>query len=173
MGVQKFKRPVLAPAGLQIESNSTFTQDIVFSTAGSTDASVREVTQTITPSGASGVHATTITNRGVTIITSTGTGAGWVLNLAAPAAAGMSKTIAIHPKSTVPVQVRTASSSQTFYGSTANAFEASTVGTTGNLVGKGKVVELVSLSASQWAVRSFFPQNTTGSTYLTLLGATA
>lgn len=173
MGVEKIRRPLLAPQGLQIEQNSTFTADVVLSTAGSTDAGIRQVVQTIAPSGASGVSATAVTNRGVTVINSTGTGAGWVFNLTAPAAAGMEKIVAINPASTVPVQVRTASSAGTFFGSTANAFEASTAGTSGNLIGKGKVVTLLSISTSQWAVKSFFPQNTTGTTFLTLLGATA
>lgn len=178
MGFHKVRRPLLSPRGLQIgdKAGSTFTSDIVLSTAGSSDAAVKHVVQSISPSGGSTgtvPHATTITNRGVTVITSTGTGALWTFNLAAPQKAGVEKWILINPKSTVPVRVRTASSAQPFFGSTANAFEASTLGTTGNLIGKGKAVRLISVSTTEWAITSFFPQNTTGSTYLTLLGATA
>lgn len=160
MGVEKFNRKVLTP-GIKGTSGSTFAGD------------VQNSVQTITLSGASGIGTTAITNDGVTFITSTGTGAGWTLNLAAPSAAGVRKSISINPASTVPVQVRTASSSQAFFGSTANAFTATTAGTTGAVIGKVKTVNLVSVSASQWAVTGIYPVSSTGTTFVTVQGATA
>ena len=177
MGLEYFKRPVFAN-GFQVNGASTFTAAVTLSGAASDiifsgNAGTRENVQTVALSGASAVGTTAVTNRGVTFINSTGTGAGWTLPLTAPAAAGMEKIIWCNPASTVPVTVRTASSSHAFYGSTANAVSFSTIGTTGNIIGKAKGVRLLSVSATQWAVIGAFPAATTGSTYVTLLGATA
>lgn len=152
MGVQKSKRPILAPAGLEIQGNSTFTKDIVLSTAGSTDPGIREAVQVITPTGASGTHATTITPTGVTFITSTGTGAGWRFNLAAPGAKGRRKNIFVNMSgaSTVPVTIQTAASSQAFFGSTRNSVTMSTVAGSSYAI----AMELISKSSVQWALAS-------------------
>lgn len=146
MGYEKFKRPTYADG---------------------TAVSV----QTITLSGGSTAtvpHATAIKNRGVTFITSTGTGAGWTLTLEKPRQAGLRKTIAVNTNSTVPVTIRTPSSASVFFGSTLNSITFTTVGGADT-----KTVELISQSSVTWNVISIYPVATTASTYITVAGATA
>lgn len=158
MGYQKFKRQLL------------LTRDAKFSTSPSfsTDAGVVDVTQTIALSGVSALGTTAVTSRGITFITSTGTGAGWSLPLAAPGRAGVTKRIFVNQNSTVPVQIHTASSANTFYGST---FNSVTFTTAGGAILPGVV--LIAASSVQWAVQSIYPVATTATTYITSTGATA
>ena len=118
------------------------------------------VCETKTLSGASAAAAATLLNRGTTFIVSTGTGAGWSVNLPRPLRAGIRKTIFFDANSTVPIEVRTASSVDTFFGSTANALAC----TTGLVTPKRAI--LIGKSTSQWAVLHL-------STGVTVAGATA
>lgn len=158
MGYQKFKRQLL------------LTRDAKFSTSPnfSTDAGVADVVESISLSGASAVGSTAISSRGVTFITSTGTGGGWTLTLANPGRKGVTKKIFVNQNSTVPVQVRTASSSNTFYGSTLNSVTFTTAG--------GAILPnavFVSASSLRWALTSIYPVATTATTFVTSSGATA
>ncbi len=142
MGFQKFSRPILAMRDVKLSTSPAY----------STDAGIREAVQAINLSGASGVGTTAVTNRGVTFILSTGTGAGWTLPLAPPGKGGVEKTVFIklNGASTVPVSVRTASSSQAFWNSTRNSFSVSTAaGST-----YGVCVTLMSRSSVQWALKA-------------------
>lgn len=160
MGFQKHKRP------------SLFMRDAVAST-GSTvqDAGFAVPVQTISLTGASAVGTTAVTNRGVTFITSTGTGAGWTLPLSAPGRKGIEKTVFVFLSgaSTVPVTVRTASSSQVFFGSTKNSVTT----TTGAGSTQPMVVSFVSKTSAQWAIKSVGNGNTTAVPFYTSTGATA
>lgn len=158
MGFQKFKRPTL------------HVSDAKFSTSPvlATDAGVADVTQTITLSGASAVGTTAVTARGVTFITSTGTGAGWTLPLANPGRKGVVKQVFVNQDSTVPVTVRTASSSNAFWGSTVNSVAFTTAG---GAIATNAV--FVSQSSKVWALVSLYPVATTATTYATVAGATA
>jgi len=150
-------------------------RDAVAST-GSTlqDAGYAHPVQSISLTGASTgtvPYGTNVSNRGITFITSTGTGAGWTLQMPAPGRKGIEKTIFffLSGASTVPVTVRTASSSQVFFGSTKNSVTCTTAaGSTQPLV-----VSLVSKTSAQWAIKSVSNANTTAIPFLTSTGATA
>ncbi len=160
MGVHKFKRPILA------------TEDIVLSTSPilSTDAGWANVVQNISLSGASAVAPanSTISSRGVTFVTSTGTGAGWTVNIAPPGRKGIEKTVLLYLSgaSTVPITVRTASSSQVFFGSTRNGISMSTA------AGSSQPMSftLVAKTSKQWAIKQL---TNTASTYIPSFTSTA
>lgn len=151
MGVEYFKRPVFARRGLQVNAASTVTADVVLSSTVTGGVGVAEAVQSISLSGVSGVGSTAITNRGVTFITSTGSGAGWTLPIAAPGKKGVRKTIlvSLSGASTVPVTIRTASSTPTFFGTTKNSIAFTTANST-----NPHAVTLVSQTSAVWAVVS-------------------
>ena len=130
-----------------------------------------ESVQNITLTGVSGNSPTRINPNGATFITSTGTGAGWNVTLNPPGIyKGNEKTIWIllSGASTVPVTVRTASSSQVFFGSTRNSVTCTTaVGSTMPLV-----VSFVAKSSKQWAIKSITQTATTYATAFTSTGST-
>lgn len=170
MGLEYFKRPVFA-RGLQIHAASTLVADVIMSSTVSAGVGVAESVQTITLSGASTTtvpQATAVTNRGVSFITSTGTGAGWTLTLAAPGVKGMRKVVAVNTNTTVPVTLRTPSSASVFFGSTVNSIVFSTLGGADT-----KTVTLISQTSAIWNVVAIHPVATTASTYITFAGATA
>ncbi len=162
MGFQKFKRPILAMSDVRLST----------SPVNSTDAGLRNTVQAINLSGASAIGTTAVSSRGVTFILSTGTGAGWTLPLAPPGRGGVEKTIFIklNGASTVPVSVRTASSSQAFWNSTRNSFTVSTAaGST-----YGVCVTLMSRSSVQWALKGAIGGlPSTAFPWVTTTGATA
>ncbi len=130
-----------------------------------------ESVQNISLSGASGISPTVVTPRGVTFITTTGTGAGWTLNLAPPGVGGQRKQILIFLSgaSTMPVTVRTASSSQVFYGSTKNSISMTTAaGST-----QPASIGLISRSSVQWAIASLTATASTYIPFYTSTGSTA
>jgi hypothetical protein len=106
---------------------------------------------------------TRVKNFGVTSITSAGSGTaathGFIMDN--PTGGGLRKTLVVDPNSTREVAVYNASTAVTFFGSTGNALVFSTGAGT-------KQVELVSLSATQWA----FTARSTGVTVsATTIGA--
>lgn len=151
MGLARENRPILAKSGLQVNSASTFTADVVMSSTVAAGVGVAEAVQTITLSGVSGVGTTAITNRGVTFITSTGSGAGWTLPLAAPGKKGVTKKIlmSLSGASTAPITIRTNSSTPTFFGTTKNSIVFTTANST-----NPHAVTLVSQTSAVWAVVS-------------------
>lgn len=159
MGKIKFNRPLLV------------TRDIIASTVASTDAGYAVPVQTLTLSGVSGVGTTAVSSRGVTFITSTGSGAGWVLPINPPGVKGIEKTVVLFLSgaSTVPVTVRTASSSQVFFGSTRNSISMTTAaGST-----QPMSFELVAKTSKQWAIKSLTGTASTYIPFFTSTGATA
>lgn len=155
MGYEVHRRPIKANGvlldGTPITSESTFKSDIVLSSTVAAGVGVTEAVQAISLSGASGTSTQTITNRGITFITSTGTGAGWIVKLAAPGKKGATKRVllSLSGGTTVPVQIITAASSQTFFGSTKNSVSFTTANST-----NPHAVSLVSRSSVQWAIAS-------------------
>lgn len=138
MGFEKHKRPLLDTAGYRTNSSQLKT----------IPSNVSKV-QNISLSGASGVYATTtITPYGVTFITSTGTGAGWTLTLQDPGIAGVGKQIVLLESgaSTVDIFVRTASSSNVFFGTTRGSFHLSTAAGSTMPV----TFELISFTSKRW-----------------------
>lgn len=184
MGFQKFKRPILDPAGLQIGSShssgkrwggggSTFAKDVVFSStlAQAAPAGLVESVQTISLSGASGNYKTApIEPRGVTFITSTGTGAGWNVTLANPGKKGAQKKVFVFLSgaSTVPVTVRTASSSNVFFGSTKNSISVTTAaGSTWPVA-----FEFVGFTSKRWALLNVSENASTALPVISSTGST-
>lgn len=163
MGVQKFKRPILAPGG-QITSATTFTANIVQSTGSRLVEHVQSLAGTDT--------GTNVTNYGLTYITvessANGTAAATLpFKLAAPIA-GVTKTIIVDNNSTKIIQVRTLTSAATFYGSTKNALQWSTGSTE-----PPAAIELIGLSTSQWALKTYVPASTAAAAPIAVAGATA
>lgn len=160
MGLDKEKRPILAQGGLQVNSASTFTGNIVQSTGSAWIEHIQSLT------GAS--TGTAVTNYGLTkivVLTSTeGTAANLVYTLTAPGAAGKRKAIVVDNNSTKTVEVRTPSSAaaSNFFGSTKNAVLWSTGST--DLPAR---VSLISASSLQWIVMDI------SSTSIAVQGSTA
>jgi hypothetical protein len=124
---------------------------------------VREKIQTLT--GAS--TGTTIHNEGVTVLTVAAgsesvTAASYVYTLESPVLPGVHKWILCSNASTRIIQVRTPTSTEVIYATTANAVQWSTGSTDA-----APMVELLSLSTTQWAVLNI------GTTSIALVGATA
>ncbi len=162
MGYQKHKRPTLHMS------------DAKFSTSpvASTDAGIAQTVQTISLSGASGVYATAnISSRGVTFVTSTGTGALWTVNLDPPGRPGIEKKVQLYMSgaSTVPITVRTASSSQVFFGSTRNGLSMSTAAGSSQPF----TFTLISKTSKQWAIHSLTNVSSTYIPSFTSTGSTA
>lgn len=166
MGYKKERRPVLFRAGVNASTNNHT----------STGAYYVENIQSLT--GAS--TGTTVTNFGVTHITSTGAGGAGakVFTLAAPVK-GVRKTLLVEVTSTKAVSVRTPTSVATFLGSTKNSFSFATGST---YTSPPRSVELVGMSATQWAIISANSPLARGTTTLStmsvqyrmnILGATA
>jgi hypothetical protein len=166
MGYLKFRKPILAYEGLANSSLATRSTDTYIY-----NPRVFEKIQTLT--GAS--TGTAVTNYGITSIavasSTEGTAANLIYSLAAPVA-GITKTIIVDcGGSTKEVQVRTASSAQTFWGSTKNSLLFSTDST-------GAVTaHLVGASTSKWfltGVSALLPQSTAVTAHrVTIVGATA
>lgn len=113
--------------------------------------------QTITATGASALNATEITNFGVTLIDSAGTGAGHTFTLAAPRK-GVAKTIVVHGPggSTLPANIQTNSSAVTVGESTGNRIVVSTTADT-----NGSVIQLIGQSSAAWLLGAPLPTGVT------------
>lgn len=186
MGLEKSKRPLLAPGG-QFTGGTTFAGAVNITgslTASGTVAvsGAQTVTATQTYSGAGYVEnvqaltgistGTNVTNYGVTTITVESTADGTVaatlpFTMDDPVA-GVAKFIIVDNNSTKIIHVRTASSLETFFGSTKNALSWTTGGT-----GSPPSVELIGLSTSQWAIKGYVSTSTEIADHVTVVGATA
>jgi len=113
-------------------------------------AGIMEKVQTISVSGAASAAgiATTIKPYGVTVITTTGTGASHRIMLERPPRAGIRKTIVLKLNSTNDVIVVNKSTADKFFGSTVNSALFSTGA---GAKGQGNL-ELVSVSTAAWAL---------------------
>lgn len=177
MSRYKFRRQIIAAGGIdstggcEFDAASTFNGAVTFAAAPvfsvppsptlgvRVAASVQSLDDSDSLSDAS-TGGTAILGYGVTAITVTGTTssstAGSTHNnlafkLNPPYAVGISKDIFItgSSASTKIVSVRTAASSQTFFGSTKNSLALTT---TVNDIGVGFNLHLIGITTSQWAV---------------------
>lgn len=189
MGFRKHKRPVLAPGGLQVGGGSTFTGAVTISGAVTQSGAVTHTANVTYSTGAREIEhvqvlagtdtGTNVTNYGVTRITvessANGTAIGILPFSIDNPVAGVTKTIIVDNNSTKIIHVRTVTSAtgQNFYGSTKNAVVWSTGGT-----GPPPAIDLIGVSTSIWAVKTFVTTSTAltaalAANRVTIAGATA
>jgi len=167
MGWEKIKRPLLVP-GLAVQAEGT-ASTTPGSVAGDIDVSdaIRGLSATLTGAFAvpiesitSATDAKTLSVTGVSFITYGTSGKPSDIILPDPTAAGLIKQIAVINNTTsVELNINTAASSHTFWGTTYNTatISAASTGGPGGVPGGTVFLSLVAHSTTQWAL---FPGTT-------------
>lgn len=155
MGLNKSKRPILAPKGLQIgPGGSTFTGPVVLS-GSSSYLTLSNSTVSVTAA------AQTLGNRSVDFLTVTSSGSGRDFILPAPQKKGQTKLIFVDNQTTsVDTTIFTNATANTFWGTTYNqvTHSAASTGSPGGTPAGTASLILVAASTTQWAA-------TVGSTF--------
>ncbi len=157
MGFEKTKRPLLAPGGKWTVGNAT--------------ANAGQISNFQALTG--GSTGTIVTNEGVTRIlvgSTEGTASGILPFRLANPIPGVLKTIIVDSNSTKIIHVRTQTSTTgfNFYGSTKNALVWTTGGT-----GPPPSIDLIGVSTSVWAVKTYVSTSTAIADRVGVVGATA
>ena len=155
MGIEKIRRPILAMAGIESKGNIRI----------STNASFREDIESLTGSSV----AQTISAYGVTFLTYGTSGKTNDFIIPNPPLAGLHKTIfAVNNTTSVELNLNTASTANTFWGTTFNTavIAAAATGSPGGTPSGTAALFLVSASTTQWALvaGSSFSWDLSGST---------
>lgn len=149
MGVKKFKRPILARGGLQVDGGSTFTAPVIFSGSAGPKYAVESLT------GSS--VAQTVSAYGVSFLTYGSSGKTNDFILPVPPGAGYQKQIfVVNNTTSVELNINTNATANTFWGTTFNTavLAVAATGSPGGTPGGTVALFLVGASTSQWAVVS-------------------
>lgn len=162
MGFEKIKRPLLVPGVAVHSAGSASTTPA--SVAGDIDVADAIRAVSLTASGAvaqavetvtSSTAAQTLSGYGISVVTYGSSGKPNDIIVPNPAAAGISKLIAVINNTTsVELNVNTAATANTFYGTTFNTatISAASTGSPGGTPGGTVTLNLWSVSTSQWAL---------------------